>query len=161
MCTCTCSCSCCVCFIIQVCFCLNPLREHRWISAAESLEITRKWEQEWEIYKLYTVWIATINKKKTQWMFMCTCVSVYMDILVSCMNDHTFLPTTTWLYLEISEASHNEVCRCERHLLSSGSLGASVKMQYHAIWHSIIRHIAQFPEREWWQSPYAHFNRIS
>lgn len=88
------------------------------------------------------------------------CVSVYMDVLVSCMNDHAFLPRTTWLRLKISKASHNEVCHCERHLLSSGSLGASAKMQYHAIWHSIIRHISPFPERDWWQSPYSRFNQI-
>lgn len=32
------------------------------------------------------------------------------------------------------------------------------KMQYHAIWHSIIGHISPFPEKEGWQSPYAHFS---
>lgn len=46
---------------------------------------------------------------------MCMCVCVDMDMLVSCMNDHTFLPTTTWLHLEINAASYNEVCHCERH----------------------------------------------
>ncbi len=56
-----------------------------------------------------------MNKKHTQGdVFLCTRASAYMDIF-SCMNDHTFLPTTTWLYLEIKAASHNEVCRCERH----------------------------------------------
>lgn len=43
-------------------------------------------------------------------------------------------------------------------VLSSGSLGASGKMQYHAIWHSIVRHISPFPEREWWQSPHFTFH---
>ena len=93
-------------------------------------------------------------------MCVCVCVSVcvYMDIIVSCMNNHRFLPTTTWLYLEINAASYNEVCWCERHY-SVGSLGASgKKMQYHAIWHSIIRHISPFPEREWWQSPHFTFH---
>lgn len=37
-------------------------------------------------------------------------------------------------------------------VLPSGSLGASGRMQYHAIWHFIIRHISPFPEREWWQN---------
>lgn len=55
------------------------------------------------------------------------CATIYMGILVSCMNDHTFLPITSWLHLEISDPSHNEVCCCERHLLSSGYLAASVK----------------------------------
>ena len=39
-------------------------------------------------------------------------------------------------------------------VLSSASPGASGKTQYHAIWHSIIKHISPFPEREWWQSPH-------
>lgn len=55
------------------------------------------------------------------WVSACVCVLVrvylqgFTKLFVSCMEDHNFLPTTTWLCLKIKAASHNEVCHWERH----------------------------------------------
>ena len=79
------------------------------------------------------------------------CVSVHMDILVSCMNDHTFF-TLHHLIVFGDKSSFPQwgpTVVKGAIVLSSCSLGASgKKMQYHAIWHSIIRHISPFPERD-------------
>lgn len=85
----------------------------------------------------------------------------YMDILVCCMNDHTSLPTATWLYSEIKAASHNEVCRCERQysvvFRFPGCFWENAISCYLTLHHQT--HISISWEREWWQSPHFTFHR--
>lgn len=105
----------CVCSISQVRPCLKSLPARRLISAAECLEITGKWEQKWEIYKFNTVWRANKDKiENTVTVCVHACQHGYPRLLVCCMNGHTFLTTTAWLYFEIKAPSHNEVCPHKR-----------------------------------------------